>query len=272
MRWKWLLVTTVVLGAGGWYLWKYPTDMKQWIEEKTAKEVSTLEIRFSADEIVQAHKQELLKTEAHALLESKLSYLPYLWMEVKYSNEQDCTEEGIALWGLTDGEMVLDTSSWETTHGYEDCLMAKAEAHDFVLLNTLAKQGGCLTKQSLYENSAVDSLVLDRAMTSCEKKKLILVKGDQIRLHLEKPKLSSRPVTSLNEEFVLAPGKSAQRFARKYSVEQIKKLAQNMAGTHFLVRRTQEVFVPVYTISVQNPDGSLLTTQWNALTGQKMKK
>lgn len=273
MRWGWLLIFTTLVGGGGWYVSEHLSSVKNWVDQKThTKEVSTLEIRFSAEEIMRAHQQELLKSQGHTFLEPMLSYVPYLWMEVKYAIDAQSTEEGIALWGLSDGELVLDANTWEKTHGYEDCLIAHADPFEFSILNTIAAQGGSILRETLYQSLSVDSAIIDRTIKNCEKKKLLFVKGDLLRLHFNKPKLARLPVTSLKEEFVVAPSKPSRFETRRYTATQITKLAQNAFGSDFTIRRKREVFVPIYTISVQNPDGSVLTTQWSALNGQRLRK
>ena len=41
-------------------------------------------------------------------------------------------------------------------------------------------------------------------------------------------------------------------------------------GEDFVIRKTQEVYLPIYNIAVQNPDGSILTTYWNGVNGQQV--
>ena len=54
------------------------------------------------------------------------------------------------------------------------------------------------------------------------------------------------------------------------SSSQIQKIAKAAFGDDFTVRNTTEVYLPVYSIEVLNPDGSTFTTYWNALTGDRM--
>ncbi len=253
----------IFLAIGGWVLWQKD---KTW-----SNEVSTLEIRFSAEHVLQAHQKELLKSEAHTFLETTLTYLPYLWMDVKYAKDAQTTEDGIVLWGLEDGEMVLDAHTWEKTHGYEDCLRAKADAMDFMILNTIAFQGGALSHEQLAQSSSLDSSALEHALKKCEKKKLLLEQGGVLRLHLNRPHFANYPSTHLQEELVTASSKSGCRAEKRYSTQQIKTLAEHIFGHDFTIRQTREVYLPVYTISVQNPDGSVLKTQWNALNGEKIR-
>jgi hypothetical protein len=123
-----ILLLLLILGsmtAGGWYTWDKVDFVRNIIENKLlAKEFRTLELRYSADQIIQNHREELLKDDHYSLLDPELLFHPYLLMEVKYSKPNNLTGEGILLWGLIDGEMVLDTQTWEKTHGFEDCLLA----------------------------------------------------------------------------------------------------------------------------------------------------
>jgi len=48
------------------------------------------------------------------------------------------------------------------------------------------------------------------------------------------------------------------------------KTAKAAFGDDFAIRKTTEIFLPVYSIVVQNPDGSHMTTYWNALNGKNI--
>jgi hypothetical protein len=60
------------------------------------------------------------------------------------------------------------------------------------------------------------------------------------------------------------------KVAKRYSKSDIEKNAKAVFGADFTIRNSKEVFLPVYSIEVLNPDGSVLTTYWNALSGQRM--
>ena len=78
-----------------------------------SKQFKTLEVRYSAEAIMDAHKRELLKDNEQVFLEPSLKFHPYLLMEVKYTANQDKTGEGVILWSLVDGEMVINTNFWK---------------------------------------------------------------------------------------------------------------------------------------------------------------
>lgn len=257
--------------AGGWYTWDKVDFVRNIIETKVlVGEFRTLEVRYSAEQIIQNHREELLKDDKYSLLEPQLLFYPYLLMDVKYSKPNDLTGEGILLWGLTDGEMVLDSQTWEKTHGFEDCLLAKANKNDFKIITTLINAGGILDRERLYQKFKIDSDILDDWVESCRKKKLIAISGSKVRLHFQAPKLEMKPVTRLGQAIVEQPAKAAHKMSANYSEGQIKKLTEVVFGKDFGIRKSQEVYLPVYSIVVQNPDGSTLTTYWNALNGQSL--
>jgi hypothetical protein len=56
---------------------------------------------------------------------------------------------------------------------------------------------------------------------------------------------------------------------RKFRNSQIEAIAKAAFRTDFAIRKTTEVFLPVIQIKVQNPDGSQMTSCWNALNGKR---
>ena len=105
-----LLFFLSILGSLGygafWTLQKNP-DLKSAIQEVIpTTEFNTLEIRHTAEQIMESHRGELLKSGRHKYLETETRFYPYLLMEVKYSINPKKTEESLILWDLSDGEMV----------------------------------------------------------------------------------------------------------------------------------------------------------------------
>lgn len=272
MRFLFGCLVLISLIYGGWWLWDSFPPLRAFVEEKiTTKEFHTLEIRYTADEIFAAHKQELLRGKEYTLLEPKVTFYPYLLMEVKYILDQNSTGEGLLLWGLMDGEMVIDVSTWEKSHGFEDVLNTKADKDEFKILQTLADNGGTIDREQLYHKLQVDPDVLDHWIENCRQKKLLVIAGNKLRLHFHNPRLKITPETRLDEYLVTHSTKSVTRTKKKYTPSQISKLALIAFGNDFAIRKMSEVFLPVYTLSVQNPDGSILTTYWNALNGKRME-
>jgi len=261
-----------ILTAGGlfWAWINFPEARNMVLNIFNSGKFQTLEVRYSPDAIMENNKQELLLDEEHSFLEPKLHFLPYLLMEVKYNRSQEKTGEGIILWSLVDGEMVINTKTWETTHGFNDCIEANADREDFKIINALAAHGGSMDRESLSRFLNVENNMLDKWVDKCRIKSLIVQAGNAFRLHMENPKLQVIPETKLHQWLVSKNAKNATRLARKFSASQIEAIARSAFGHDFAVRKTKEIFLPVYSIVIHNPDGSNMTTYWNALNGKKL--
>lgn len=267
-----LLFSLFTLGLAGYSLW-WLSDIHPELRHKVENIVPTssfhtLEMRYTAEQIMTAHRGTLLKDSRHKFLEPSLKFYPYLLLEVKYIFSDNKTKEGVLLWDLTDGEMVLDVKHWEKTHGFGDCIKAGTDRHEFKVINLLAKKGGASDRESLSKALRVDNEVLDAWIDSCRRKKLIVQTGNRYRLHLENPKLKVSPTTKLGEPLVTQPHRGASRTSKLFSLSQIERLTRAAFGNEFAIRRTSDVYLPVHSIVVQNPDGSIHTSLWNALNGQ----
>jgi len=172
--------------------------------------------------------------------------------------------------GLLDGEMVINTSTWEKTHGFTDCLASNATRQEFKVINALASRGGAWDRDGLVHFLNIENHILDNWIDGCRKKSLIVQNGNTYRLHLQNPKLQVIPETKLEQWLVTKSSKNANRVKRRYGAAQIKNTAKAAFGNDFAIRKTTEIFLPVYSIIVQNPDGSQMTTYWNALNGKRM--
>lgn len=269
-----LLFFLSILGSLGygafWTLQKNP-DLKSAIQEVIpSSEFNTLEIRHTAEQIMESHRGELLKSGRHKYLETETRFYPYLLMEVKYSLSAKKTEESLILWDLSDGEMVLNTKGWEKTHGFGDCLTAGTNRREFSIIRLLAKKGGSCDRDDIINSLHLENETLDTLLDGLKRKQLLVSSGSRYRLHLENPSLKATPVTQMHERLVTKTGKKAKKVPKRFSLAQVERLSKAAFGEDFAIRHTTDVYLPVHSIVVQNPDGSLHTSLWNALNGKRI--
>jgi hypothetical protein len=259
-----LILLLFVLAGGGWWLWHSP-EMANWKD----RDVVTLEARYMPEQIIDAHRKELLDNDKKTLHNTSLKYYPYLLLDVKYPDSAK-TREGVLLWGLTDGEMILNTDTWESTHGFRDCLECQAGRTDFKVLQALARRQGSGSLGELQKELRIEREVLEGWIESAKQKGLIVQKGDLVQLHFENPKILVIPQTKVNQHLVSKPMNEGQKTSRTYSRSQIMAITQAAFGNDFKIRSEQEIFLPVYSLEILNPDGSVQISEWNALTGQRI--
>lgn len=264
------LLTVLVLG-GGWWGWNHSDRLHDFLGDYIERgEFLTLEARYTPDQIIEQHRRELLSDASRQVQEPALRFAPYLLMEIKYAPTDKRTREDVILWSLADGEMVIDTEQWETTHGFEDALRADATRQDFRIMQALAKNQGTMTYDQLLQELRVEEDILDAWLSAARQKQLITLRGNQIQLHFQNPKISVAPFTRIHQALVTKPYSHAKQIPRHYSRSQIERLTKATFGPDFAIRHIKEVFVPIYEISVLNPDGTIFTTSWNALNGQRI--
>jgi hypothetical protein len=264
-----LISLALVLGAAIAWL-KFPNLRTKAEDFISSGMFQTLEVRYSAETLMDTHRRDLLKDNEHVYLEPSLKFYPYLLMEVKYNRSFNRTGEGVILWGLVDGEMVINASTWEKTHGFRDCITSSATRQEFKIINALASRGGTWDREGLSKFLNIENHMLDEWAEACRKKSLIVQNGNSYRLHLQSPKLQVIPETRLDLNLVTKRTKSAVRARKRFRSTQIEQIARAAFGPDFAIRKTTEIFLPVYSITVQNPDGSQMTTYWNALNGKRL--
>lgn len=265
-----VFISLMILASAIW-AWNFSPQFRMKVEDFfTSNTFQTLEVRYSAENIMDAHRKELLKDNEHVFLQPFLKFYPYLLMEVKYNRAHDRTGEGVILWGLVDGEMVINAATWEKTHGFMDCIAANATRQEFKIINALAGRGGSCDREGLSKFLNIENHVLDAWADVCRKKSLIVQNGNTYRLHLQNPKLQVIPETRLNLNLVTKHTKHVNRARKRFRGAQIEQIARAAFGPDFAIRKTSEIFLPVYSIIVQNPDGSQMTTYWNALNGTRI--
>lgn len=263
-----LIVICLIFGLGGGWLILYSQgDLKNAVSHYvTNNEFQTLEARYSPQQIMETHYRDLLGDDNHHYLEPSYKYHPYILMEVKFLTDKKTREE-VILWSLVNGEMVLNTDTWEQTHGFEDAINVKASHDDFKIINALARSNGFKTKEELIAELQMDAAAINPWIESAIDKHLITRKGNILQLHFENPKILVTPYTKFNRMLVTKPYQYSQLVPQKYSLSQIEKIVTAAFGSMHIGNVTQ-VYLPIYGINVENPDGSITTTYWNAVNGQ----
>ena len=267
-----IIFLALLLIGGGWWAWEsdawtnWKDRILQYVDNR---DILTLEARILPEQIVEAHRQELLGNDKRTLQNTSLKYYPYLLLDVKYLDDNK-TKEGFLLWGLNDGEMLINTESWETTHGFRDCLECQATRSDFKILQAIARHQGTLSVDDLQKELRVEGEILNAWIEDAKQKHLIMQKGHLLQLHFENPKLLVVPQTRIKQHLVSKPIGDGQKMPRTYSRSQIMKITQAAFGNDFKIRSEKEIFLPVYSLEIRNPDGSVQFSEWNALTGQRI--
>lgn len=266
-----IIILVLCLGLGSWWLWDNSDQVHDLIGQYVENtDFITLEARYTPEQIIEANRKELLADNQRSLEAPELKFHPYLFMDVKYTDDTKKPRESAILWSLVDGEMVLNTDSWEKTHGFEDAINAHASRNDFKILNALAKKNGSISIDQLQKELHLDKDTIQPWIDSALKKHLIIQKGNELQLHLQNPKILVAPQTKISQWLVTKPYNHAQKIGTKYSANQIKNNAKAAFGDDFIIRSSHQVYLPVYSIEIVNPDGSVLTTYWNALNGQRI--
>jgi hypothetical protein len=271
MQWfKYLFVTALLLSAA-WVIWDNNPQIHHVVQQYVENDdFLTLEAKFTAEQIMAAHRKELLTSPKHVFQDPVLKFYPYLLLDIKYTKPDKSTREGVVLWSQFDGEMVLNTENWEKTHGFEDAIKASASRSEFMILNALAKHQGSLSREKLQQELHLEGDTLEPWIDSARQKHLIIQKGNELQLHFQNPKILVAPETKITQTLVSKPFSTMHRMRAKYGQHQIEKIAKAAFGHDFTIREIKEVFLPVYRIEVLNPDGSIFTSYWNALNGQKI--
>jgi hypothetical protein len=272
MRWTKLFTILAVVFFGFVILLGINSKVHDVIQKYVENgEITTLESRFTPEQIMRLHQETLLPNKNYTFQDPSLMFQPYLLMNVKFTQQNGKTKEGIILWSMVDGEMVIDADSWNKTHGFGDAIHADANRNDMIILQWLSQQkDGKVSLNQLQKSLNVEPTVAEKMVKLAEEKYLVTLQKNMVSLHFENATFNVMPLTRINQNLVTKPYSHAKRAPANFSQKQIERIARAAFGKDFTVRNCQEVYLPVYNIDVLNPDGSHLTSQWNSLTGQQI--
>lgn len=263
-----ILVTVAAAGCGFWWFVDVPFPWKEtMVNLAYLRTTHSLEARYDMQQVVETQQKRLLKEKGARIVETSVKLYPYLLIEAKYTAKKK-TKEGLLLWDLSDGEVVLDIQNWTKTHGFGDCMHAHVEPMEFRIMMVLARNGGACDRKQLQDKLEVDQKSLEGGLRSCSRKKLVQEAGDKFRLHIQNPRLIRVPKMEMGNKFPMNTNKQSNCVPKHFSSRQVEKMATMAFGTSFTVRKSTEVYLPVYHIVVKHANGVLQTHQINGLTGE----
>lgn len=269
-----LLFTLLFLGSLSYGIWwivdSHPEIKDRATQYLPSSSFISLESRFTIKQVMEAQKHSLIKDSQQQFGNNSLLYHPFLLMDVKFTRPNNTTGEGAILWDLIDGEMILNTQTWEKSHGFADCIHTHADAYELKILSSIAHHGNRADRQTIFQDLNLGGVMLDTWLERCMKKRLIAYHEGTYRIHLESPKMAFIPMTHMNFPLITKTSKHPEKRKKNFSISQIIRVAETAFGDDFAIRQIREVYLPVYLLTIQNKDGSYQTTHWNALNGHRL--
>lgn len=202
--------------------------------------------------------------------ETDVEYKPLLILTIKYADTAYTTGEGTLLWDLTDGEIILNTNTWEKSHGLGDCIRMGATKQDCKVVLAMARKGGQLPRESLRRALRIDADLLDQWIEQCRQKKLLVPSGNGYRLHMQNPKMPKRPITIMDETIATFTTKKVSLPQVNFDEEAISDFATAYFGSDFAIQKAEVALLPIYVFTSESSSGRLQTNRVNAVTGNTL--
>ncbi len=275
---KWIFVIVVVL-ATLYISTSHPQaliSIKNRIDAFTSRfmmkesTVVTFEMKYNEDEIT-SFVLKKLPSEKYNIGQTRLLYSPCLLVDVKHiGGSGKSTEESSMVWDLMDGELFISLDTFQATSGFRDCLTSQANLDDFRMLHLLSEEGGMLTKEKLIRLSGIDDDTASSVIESLRKRHLVTIQHDLVRLHVKNPFFSVEPSTSITKPFVQKTIPTVNMVTESFSRKSIEKLIQHAYGKDVAILDSEFVWIPIWEVDINNPDGSTRRTFWNGLSGKEI--
>ena len=91
-----------------------------------------------------------------------------------------------------------------------------------------------------------------------------------MRIHVESPLIKLEPATLITRPFVQRTILFKSLLTGQHTIADIESLVQAAFGSDLAIRSTRLVYIPIYEVQVNNPDGSIRKTLWNAISGKEV--
>lgn len=273
MRTTYLLLLIGSLAIGSWWLYHNNDKVEEFLDSYTStrndQSFLALEPRFTAAQIEETHRSELPEERVDDHIQPELLLYPYLLLDVVYSNPDQRDREAVILWSLDNGEIVLDTNTWQMTRGLGRLVQAQSEQSDYDVVKVLSNMGGRARRDQLTRALKIDVGTAEEWLDNARNKGIIVQEGNTYRLRDAGLKINNFVATNIDRRLATKPYARTRKQATQFDKQEISLAAQAILPPNASVREWKEVYLPVYGISLRNPNGTVETTYWNALNGQK---
>ncbi len=264
-----ILFLAFIAGGSWWIVTANPMDGLAPNQDED-KRFLALEARYSPHQIMETHRDELLQHADDEFGNASLKFYPFILMEVRFSLADKRVREGVVLWSQESGEMIVDTDTWESTHGFSHGMLAGADGHDYKIVKALAANDNKMTRDELRRFLRVGADTLDDWTESALSRDLVTQHGNTLKLKQNGINIDVEPQTKIHQWLVTKPYSRAIRAPSRFAADQILETAGAHFGPQLTIKSHKEVYLPVYSISVQDKKGTERTTFWNALNGRRV--
>lgn len=267
------LITVATLAYG--YMWfskNYPTITDGTLSFVSGQELTGIRPIYTPEQVLDRHATNLTRHGGVISGDPDILYVPVLLLNVKYADTFYTTGEGVLLFDLLDGEMILNINTLEKTHGLADCLRAQASKHECKVISLMAKKGGQLGRESIKRGLRVDMDLVDEWVDNCRQKKLIVPSGNGYRLHMQNPRLPNSPVTYVDNPLTTFRSKRFSGRKPQFDTAHIPSLCTAFFGSDFGIKTQEIAYLPIYRINVEGLDKDITTLYFNSISGKPIPK
>lgn len=263
--------TLALLGFGGFAALEYHPEWKTSLTSLLNSPTLALTPKYDLQHALNAIEPTLRSQQYILAQQTKTEYLPLAILSIKYpTSSYSTTKEGIEIWDLFQGEMVLHANVWDLSHGFSDCLTQLVTADEFSILLVLSQQNGALSLNTLARKLALEPEHLEKTLQNCTRKHLVLEKDGSYKIHMHKPLLHISPETVIHSPLTTEKKSITNKLPKKYSVNKIGKIAETCFGPGFHIKEKTEVCLPIYVFTIKSADGSLSQRYFNSFNGKEM--
>lgn len=197
-------------------------------------------------------------------------YSPYLVADVKYIDDSGEIEEGVFVWSLKDGEIVTNTLNWSTTKCLDDILSSKINTNNIYSIIYFINNIKNPTVDSITKESGIPIKEVACAIKNYEEEGLITVHNGIIRLSIKDPIIPKYPKTERSDLLSNSSFKDANKtnvYRCSYSANDLISFSEKAFGKRIKIKKHKIIYIPVYQITEELSDGSLLTRKVNSING-----
>ncbi len=263
------LSSLALLISGGFFALEYHPEWKTTITSLLDSPVQSLTPKYDIQHALNMLEPTLRSQQYILAQQTKTEHLPLAILSVKYPF-QETTKEGIEIWDLVCGEMILHADVWDQSHGLSECLTQWVTSDEFSILVTLAQLKGSLSLNALAEKLSVEPERLVQILQKCMHKHLILEKNGNYKIHMHNPILKVPPETVVHSQLTIEKKNVTNKLPKKHSVHKVSKTAEALFGPGFHVKEHAEAFLPIYVFTIKSADGSLSQRYFNSFNGKEM--
>ncbi|MCK5787866.1 MAG: hypothetical protein KAH32_02615 [Chlamydiia bacterium] len=242
------LLSCCLAAFGAYHVYSHPTESYAFILDGAKKASQTISTKSNYNVLLLGASEG---ASSEATSAAFTAYYPHLLVYVRHFDANKTPHDLVQIWDMSDCEIVLNTETWQKTHGIEDLNASCRQENAYRIAEALSRAGKATTKE-LSDSTGIPTQKIYQAMSSDKNSRVFINNKNIMSMSIPHSSLPEVPhtISRSNKSFNTAQTtiSSSNLRAKEYTQKDIIRLfSYKIFGDRILYLKSKLVYIPKTT-------------------------